>query len=137
MSTTPILIAYPEPPNINNLHMHITVGACSLRLIPGTGDAWVSGAYEDPSELLPCQMVQDGQSIKILQEPFRSALWGKFHEPPRFDLALGSRYPFTLTLETGASEGNLDLGGLPLRHVSVKWGRARAQLISPDPIQKS
>lgn len=136
-TTTPIHIPYPE--TRENLHLHISVGACSLRLVPRPGDDWVSGSYEDPSGLLPTQILSQGQTARILQEPFRSAHWGSFAAPPRFLLSLSNRYPFMLTLETGASEGSLDLGGLPLRRVVIRWGAGKGSIdfSEPDPVSMS
>jgi len=40
-----------------------------------------------------------------------------------------------LTLDTGASEGVLDLGGLPLRRVAVRWGAGKGAIdfSAPNP----
>jgi hypothetical protein len=44
-----------------------------------------------------------------------------------------------LTLETGASEGSLDLGGLPLRRAVIRWGAGKGTIdfSEPNPVSMS
>jgi hypothetical protein len=121
---TRIDIPYPDA---SELHLHLAMGACRVRVVPGEGDAWVSGTYEDPTGRLPCKIEQDGGTARITQK-YDTMEWWKVTEvrPPRFDLAFGKARPYTLTIEIGASENNFDLGGLPIQRLVIKHGAGKA-----------
>jgi hypothetical protein len=121
-SVTPIDIVYPEA---SDRHLRISVGACRLDIVPSEGDAWVSGTYQDPSGALPCQIVTEGGTIRITQNYNVPDLIGLWDRPPHFELALGKTRPFPLTLEVGASESRLDLGGVPISRLVVRQGAGK------------
>jgi hypothetical protein len=129
---TPIHIPYPAS---QERHLVITVGACRLKLRPGAGEDWVEGTYTDPTGGIPSQVVQEGTRTRIVQKPEWPARWGGIHEPPTFDLMLGTAQPFALTLETGAGEAQLDLGGLPLTRLIARVGAGKFDLdfSAPNP----
>ena len=54
---------------------------------------------------------------------------------PRYELELGRQRPFALTIETGASEFDLDLGGIPLSRLMVRQGAGKFELgfLAPNP----
>lgn len=135
MSTTDINIPFPES---GDLHLSIAVGACRLMVKPG-GDAWISGKYEDPSNSLPCKIVQDGGSVLIRQDYNAAELFGLFSGAPSLELALGKTKPFAMTIESGASDNTFDLGGVPIRRLEVKCGANKSSLdfSSPNPEQMS
>jgi hypothetical protein len=78
-------------------------------------------------------VVQEGGSVRITQEPRLAAVPGLGRGTPTFDLGLGASLPYSLTIETGASDGELQLGGLPLTHCSVKLGAGRCVLRFLEP----
>ncbi|MCC6628264.1 MAG: hypothetical protein IT340_12795 [Chloroflexi bacterium] len=119
--STPIAIAYPEAPD---LHLRLSVGACRVRLLPGQGDQWVVGAYHDPTGALPCRVTQDGGTLHITQGANVAHLTGLVSGAPRFALELGTTRPFALTLEAGAADTDLDLGGVPLNRLTLRLGAA-------------
>ncbi|MBP1692218.1 MAG: hypothetical protein H6Q37_101 [Chloroflexi bacterium] len=123
-SFTAIDIPFPEG---SGLSLKLQVGACKLNITPGTGASWVTGIYEDRGGSLPVKILQEGSTARISQE-FRFGEWWERYNgaPPRFDLALGKSKPYTLSLETGASESRVDLGGLPLTRLLIRHGAGHA-----------
>jgi hypothetical protein len=133
---TPIDIPFPAA---ENLHLHLAVGACRLRLQPGEGPQWVAGTYSDPSNAVPLRIEQREGTVRISQTLGWPESWGPLKEPPTFDLYVGRSRPFALTLEGGASEAGLDLGGLPLRNLTIKYGAGKQDIgfsaPNPEPLQ--
>lgn len=127
-------IHIPYPASQDN-QLWITVGACRLNVRPGAGDEWVSGTYSDPTGALPYRIAQEDSRTRITQEHLWPVHWDAGHRVPVFDLTLGSGRPFTLTLETGASEAHLDLGGLPLTRLIARLGAGKFELdfSAPNP----
>jgi hypothetical protein len=121
-TVTDINIAYPEA---GDRHLRISVGACRLSIVPGESDAWVVGTYQDPSGALPCQIVAEGGTVRITQTYNWAEMIGLWDRPPQFELALGKTRPFPLTLEVGASESRLDLGGVPISRLVVRQGAGK------------
>jgi len=119
---TEINIPYPEA---GDRHLRISVGACRLNVVPGEGDAWVSGTYQDPSGALPCQIVTEGGTVRITQIYNWAEMIGLWDRSPHFELALGKTRPFALTLEVGASESRLDLGGVPISRLVARQGAGK------------
>jgi hypothetical protein len=122
-------------PTSGDRHLRLTVGACRLKVRPGAGDAWVTGTYTDPTGALPPKITQDGGMARISQEYRWPETWGTITTPPRFDLTLGKAGAYTLTIEAGASETDLDLGGLPLTRLEVKQGAGKYSIgfSAPNP----
>jgi len=133
---TTINVAYPEA---DDLHLRIDVGACRLNIAPGDGETWVTGTYDDPTGKLPVRISQEGGIVRISQERDWTAFFDVFGRPPTFDLALGAGRPFALTLETGASENRLDLGGLPISRLELKVGAGKIEIdfSAPNPQEMS
>jgi len=129
---TPIDIAYPDA---QDLHLRLTVGACRLHIKPGDGPQWVTGIYDDPSHAVPLRVEQNQGTVRISQTFGWPENWGTLREPPTFDLFLGKARPFMLTLEGGASEADLELGGTPLRRLTVKYGAGKQDISfsAPNP----
>jgi hypothetical protein len=135
--TTEISAAFPEA---GELSLRIRVGACRLKITPGKGEAWVAGAYRDPSGALPCKVASRGGELDISQE----ASWadvpaglGRF--PATLELALGAARPYSLTIETGASEADMDLGGMPLNRLVIRQGAGKmtVSFSTPNPVAMS
>jgi hypothetical protein len=134
---TPINVAYPDAPD---LRIHITVGACQLRIAPGAGEAWITGVHKDPTGVRSPRVIQEGGTVRITEDQhphgFWNALWsGRTFTPPVYELALGNARPYRLTVEIGASENTLDLGGLPISHLSFKHGAGKTVMdfSAPNP----
>jgi hypothetical protein len=129
---TPIGVPYPDS---SELALHITVGACRLQIKPGDMPDWVSGSYTDPTGAMPLSLTTDGGRVRIGQSPQVKDLREFKAEAPTFDLALGRSRPFTLSLQGGAGEAEIDLGGVPITSAQLKYGAGRCQLAfsSPNP----
>jgi hypothetical protein len=106
-----------------------------MRIAPGDQKTLVSGTYSDPTRSVPVKIVEEGDTIRITQEQRWSEILGWFSGIPEFDLTLGTRLPYQLLLEAGASEHKLDLGGLPLNRLEVKHGAGKMDIdfSSPNP----
>jgi len=103
--------------------------------VPGDGEAWVTGSYQYPSGALPLKIDKRGGRVTITQDYDVTGLGGLFRYTPRFDLALGKAKPYALTLEAGASDCAIDLGGIPLKELTVRQGAGRVELdfSTPNP----
>lgn len=127
-SVTPIEIAYPDT---GDLHVRIAEGACRLRIAPGTPNTWISGTQRDPSGLRPLQVIQDGGAVRLTEQPSTASVWDWLRaghgaaDVPTIDLALGTAKPFRLTVEIGASENQLDLGGVPISRLGLRHGAGK------------
>ena len=133
---TEINIPFPEA---SDRRLRISVGACRLKVRPGSGAAWVTGTHRDPSGALPCRIVLEDGEARITQAQRASEVLGLLSGVPTFDLALGRGQPYELTLETGASEADLDLGGLPISRLFVKHGAGKTDIrfSAPNPVPMS
>jgi hypothetical protein len=131
-TTTNIAIPYPDA---GELHLQFGIGACQFSLVPGNGDAWLTGTYDDPSGALPLHIAQEGGTVRVTQGQRFEAFPRLFGEPARFDLHLGTARPFTLTLETGASEIRCELGSIPLTGLTIRQGAGKATIdfATPNP----
>jgi hypothetical protein len=130
--STPVNIPFPPT---GPYHLRVRVGACRLRIRGGAQDAWVSGVYNDPSGALPCRVTHEDGVMTISQDITPAELTKLFGNTPEFDLAFGAAQPYTLTIETGASEAIVDLGGLPLLRFSARQGAGKMTLdfSTPNP----
>lgn len=126
-----INVAYPEG---GSPFLRVSVGACRLRASAGEGDLWVSGTYHDPTHGLPAEIIQEGDSVRITQrQRWSEILGGWLGGVPEFDLALGTSRPYRMLLESGASEIDLDLGGVPLNGLDVKHGAGKIEIDFSEP----
>jgi hypothetical protein len=132
VETTEIQIPFPEAAS---LQLRINVGACRLNIEPGEGENWVSGTYQDPTGCVPAKIVQEGDTVRITQE-YMGVDWPRLGEAvPRFNLALGKARPYAISLEVGANESVIELGGLPITRLLIKLGAGRAvfDFSTPNP----
>lgn len=131
-NATPIEVGYPA---LGDLHLRLAVGACRIRIRPGDGPNWVSGTYTDPSGALPCQVSAAGGSVDITQTQHLPEMLRVVNRPPEFALSFGRARPFALTIESGASEIDVDLGGVPLHRCLLRFGAGRATIgfSAPNP----
>lgn len=130
---TPINIPYTE---MLDRHLRVSVGACRLTIVPGGADVWVAGTYRDPSGRMPLRITQEGSTVRIEHLRDVTGLIGLFTGVPELALSLGTRQPFRLTLEAGASQNSLDLGGIPLTRLVVKQGAGASTIdfSAPNPV---
>ena len=132
MGETSIDVAYPAA---EDLLLRVAIGACRFRARPGEGDAWVAGTYHDPTDRRPTRIVQEGASVTITEEePSFERIPAVFGGVPHYELKFGKykERPFVLTIETGASEFDLDLGGIPLSRPTVRQGAGNSKASRSD-----
>jgi hypothetical protein len=87
-----------------------------------------AGTYHDPTNRRAPTILEEGASVTITdEEPSFERIPAVFGGVPRYELGLGKQRPFALTIETGASDFDLDLGGVPLtRIIHERSGRLRS-----------
>jgi hypothetical protein len=131
-TTQEIKIAFPDA---TNRHLKLAVGACRLNIRPGDGQEWVRGTYDAPPDSIPLIVKQESGTLHITQKVQDANFLNYGACPAALDLALGKDKPYALTLETGASDCVLDLGGVPLTHLSIKHGADQLEMdfSAPNP----
>ena len=137
MGDTPINVAYPAA---EGLCLRIALGACQFKVRPCEDDAWVAGTYHDPTDRRPPRILEEGESVTITEaEPSFERIPSVFRGMPRYELEFGKARPFALTIETGASEFDLDLGGVPVNRLMVRQGAGKFELgfsvPNPEPME--
>jgi hypothetical protein len=138
MGETPLNIAYPSA--AEDLRVRIALGACRFKARPGEGDTWVAGTYHDPTDRRSVRVLEEGASVTITEaEPSFERIPAVFGGVPRYELEFGKERPFALTIETGASDFDLDLGGVPLSRLMVRQGAGKLELgfsvPNPEPME--
>ncbi len=119
-------------PKSDETRLTISFGAGKLTLSPGAESLVDGTATYNVKDLKP-EIEKDGNSIEIKQGDFKSL-------PPlddiknEWDLKLGDA-PLDLTVQAGAYEGKLELGGLTLKSLTVKDGAANVDLSFDEPNQ--
>jgi hypothetical protein len=137
MGETPIHVAYPS---VGNPHLRIALGACRFTARPGEGEEWVAGTYSDPTDRRPFRILEEEAGVTITEtEPSLERIPAVFGGVPRYDVEFGKQRPFALTIETGASDFDLDLGGIPLSRLMVRQGAGKLELgfsaPNPEPLE--
>jgi len=122
----PATVSIPYPSG--EPHLRISIGACRLRIRPTESDVWVSGSYTDPTKQVPVRIAADGNTVRLMQGLEYTNAPGFLAGIPSLDLALSSTRAFELTVETGASENTLDLGGLPITRLAVRFGAGKTDV---------
>ena len=124
-----ITVADPES---DDTSLTISFGAGRLTLSPGAEELVDGTVVYNIDDLKP-EIIENGDSIEIKQ--------GDFNGLPLFDditnewdLQLGDA-PLDLTVQAGAYEGNLELGGLSLKNLTVRDGAAHVDLSFTEPNQ--
>jgi hypothetical protein len=133
MADTPLIVAYPTA---EDLRLRIALGACRFEAKSSDSEAWVTGACHDPTDQRSPRVVEEEGSLTITEtEPSFEQIPAVFGGVPRYELELGKEHPFALTIETRASEFDLDLGGVPLRSMTVRQGAGRfaVNFSAPNP----
>ena len=135
MQDTPIIVGYPTT---DDLHLRIVLGGCRLEARPSEGESWVAGTCHHPpgmrkpvidTEKQPVTITEGNLSLERIPDFFKGV--------PQYELELGkdTERPFALTIETGASDFDLDLGGVPLKALRIKQraGRFNLNFSVPNP----
>jgi hypothetical protein len=133
MPETEIDVAYPAA---DNLDLRIDLGACRFEARPGEAKLWVAGTCHHPTGKRAPIIRQEGRVVTITEEKsFLTRIPAVFGDVSRYEVELGKGQPFAFTIETGASEFDLDLGGVPLKALTVKQGPGRFNLnfSAPNP----
>ena len=137
MGETPIHVAYPS---LGDPHLRIALGACRFTARPGEGEEWVAGTYNDPTDRRPLRILEEEAGVTITEtEPSLERIPAVFGGVPRYDVEFGKERPFALTIETGASDFELDLGGIPLSRSMIRQGAGKLELgfsvPNPEPME--
>lgn len=131
MQDTPINVEYPET---GDLYLRIALGACRFEGRPGEGGAWLEGEHHDPGGRRQPEITQDGGTVRISEGEYTwERMTGFLGGVPRYELSFGKERPFELTVETGASEFDLDLGGVPVSRMVVRQGAGKFELNFSEP----
>ena len=124
-----ITIADPES---DDTRLTLSFGAGTLTLSPGAKNLVDGTAIYNVEELKP-HIQKNGSSIEIRQGDFQSL--PAFDDlKNEWDLKL-SDTPLDLTVQAGAYEGNLELGGLSLKSLTVRDGASNVELSFLEPNQ--
>ncbi|HVF26553.1 MAG TPA: toast rack family protein [Anaerolineales bacterium] len=125
--TDKITVADPES---DETRLSLSFGAGELKLSSGADGLIEGTALYNVKEMKP-EVIKNGPNIEIKQ--------GNFDGIPPFnnlknqwDLKLGSA-PMDLTIDAGAYEGTMELGGLSLKSLAVKDGAASVNLSFSEP----
>src|SRR5688572_8070817 len=137
MGVTPIQVAYPS---VGDPHLRIALGACRFTARPGEGDEWVAGTYSDPTDRRPLRIVEEEAVVTITEaEPSFERIQAVFGGVPSYEVGFGNKRPFALTIESGASDFDLDLGGIALSRLIVRQGAGKFELSfsrpNPEPME--
>ncbi len=131
-----------EPwPATAEANLRISVGACRVRLAAqgsrpdpaGEGREWVSIRYQDPTGTLPLSVTRDHGTVRISQHARWSDVRGFRAGVPELTVTLSPARAMTLTVDSGASEVNVDLGGLWLRRAGLRMGAGTATVSCSTP----
>jgi hypothetical protein len=131
-------IKIPFPDAAQDLHLKILAPTNALVIAPGLGNAWVNGRYNDPKSVIPLHITQTENSVLI-------SVVGAFgyRTPPAYlpdmRLSFGRLHPFALSILAGDVPDHLDLGGIPLSSLEIKFGAGQQVLdfSSPNPQEMS
>jgi hypothetical protein len=131
VGVTPIRVSYPTSPNPR---LRIALGACRFRAGRGEGEEWITGTYHDPTDRRPLRILEEDAGATITEaEPSFERIPAVFGGVPRYEVTFGKDRPFALTIETGASDFELDLGGVPLSRLAVRQGAGKLELGFSEP----
>ncbi|HET9906000.1 MAG TPA: toast rack family protein, partial [Anaerolineales bacterium] len=122
-----ITVADPES---DETRLSLNFGAGELRLSSGAEGLVEGTALYNVDQLKP-EIIKNGGNIEIKQGDLDGLLPADKMKN-RWDLQLGNT-PMDLEIDAGAYEGNMDLGGLALKSLTVKDGAAQVNLSFSEP----
>ena len=117
-------------PDSDETRLSLNFGAGELRLSSGA-EGLVEGTVLYNVEQLKPQVIENGGDIEIKQGNL-DGLLPSDNMKNRWDLQLGDM-PMDLSIDAGAYEGNMELGGLALNSLTVKDGAAHVDLSFSEP----
>jgi hypothetical protein len=119
-------------PRSDETRLTLSFGAGKLNISPGAQDLVDGTAIYNVKDLKP-EILKNGDSIEIKQGDFKGlpAFQDMKNE---WDLKVGST-PLDLVVQAGAYEGQLELGGLSLRNLTVKDGASHVEVSFLEPNQ--
>jgi hypothetical protein len=124
------IINVPKPGDPSQVwDVELNLGAASVR-VDAEGTGLVSGLIEYNVEALAPKVTVTPRRVVIGQD-FTGVL--PLNTRNDWQLKLGRGVPMTLTVNTGASSGEWELGGLSLRHLGWTQGAAGATLAFSQP----
>jgi hypothetical protein len=123
-------------PKSDETRLSLSFGAGKLTISPGAQNLVDGTVIYNVKELKP-EIQKNGNSIEISQ--------GDFKRLPPFDNMKNewdlkvSDTPLDLTVQAGAYEGNLELGGLALKSLTVRDGASHVDVsfLEPNPTEMS
>lgn len=121
-SITQIDIPFPQA---SEYHLRLRVGGCKLTITPSSQESWVAGTYDDPTGALPVQIDSQEGRVTISQDTNWSNWQDLRGRTPSLNLTIGKGKAFELTIESGASQADIDLGGLPITRFSGRQGAGK------------
>jgi hypothetical protein len=117
-------------PDSDETRLSLNFGAGELKLSSGA-EGLVEGTVLYNVEQLKPQVIENGGDIEIKQGNL-DGLLPSDNMKNRWDLQLGDT-PMDLSIDAGAYEGNMELGGLALNSLTVKDGAAHVDLSFSEP----
>jgi hypothetical protein len=117
-------------PKVDETRLRLLFGAGSLTLSPGASALLEGTVIYNVKDLKP-DVIEDGAQVTIKQGDFKGL-------PPlnnwknEWDLQLG-KAPMDLVIEAGAYNGELELGGLSLKSLTINDGAADVNLSFSSP----
>jgi len=119
-------------PKSDETRLTISFGAGTLKLSPGAKNLVDGDVIYNVKELKP-EVITNGNSIEVKQGDFKNL--PQFNDMKNeWDLKLG-KAPMDLTIQAGAYNANLELGGLALKSLTVRDGAANVDLSFSQPNQ--
>jgi hypothetical protein len=124
-------ISVPAP-DAEDVSLRLSFGAGDLKLSPGAKKLVEGTATYNYSEFEPVVDVDEGDvRIRVGDKEFNS--FPAFKDlKNEWDFKLGDM-PMDLTIESGAYNGEFELGGLSLNNLTVKDGAANVELAFSEP----
>jgi len=117
-------------PDSDLTRLTLSFGAGKLTLLPGGRELVDGTAIYNVKDLKP-EILKNGHSIEIKQGDFK-ALPAFRDMKNEWDLKVGDA-PLDLVVQAGAYEGNLELGGLALKSLTVKDGASLVDVSFLEP----
>jgi hypothetical protein len=131
--TQTLTISQPAASDIRHADVQVTMGAGTLTIGPGSLGLVEGQVRYNVAEWKPT-VTQTGDSVAITQgQSSTVALPASGNNIVNdWNLKLGS-VPMTLTVDAGAYQGTLNLGGVPLTGLTIQDGASKAKVVFDQP----
>lgn len=130
-TTRTLVIQEPPESDAEISKVNIKMGAGSLNLSGGS-DQLIEGTIDYNIEAWKPVLQREGSTITLSQEAESTFSLPDGELKNNWDLKLGAM-PLELSLSTGAYEGELHLGGLALRQLTISDGASASKLFFDTP----